>query len=63
MKQDLVDELRKKLQNNLIALDIAITKTETQTKVFKPSDVFKNMIEKNPALLEMKKRFDLEIDY
>jgi hypothetical protein len=26
-------------------------------------DIFKAMSERNPALLELKKRFDLEIDY
>jgi len=63
IRQDFLDELRKKMQSNLITLQIEITKTEVQTKAYKPADIFKSMIEKNPSLLELKKRFDLEIDY
>ncbi|MDP3557658.1 MAG: DNA polymerase III subunit gamma/tau [Bacteroidota bacterium] len=63
IKQEFLDELRKLLHNNLICLELETTADETQGKAFKPIDVFKNMSEKNPALLELKKRFDLEIDY
>ncbi|MEI8137280.1 MAG: DNA polymerase III subunit gamma/tau [Bacteroidota bacterium] len=63
IKQEFLDELRKLLQNNLICLELETTLNETQGKAYKPMDVFKNMAEKNPALLELKKRFDLEIDY
>ncbi|PBQ33173.1 DNA polymerase III subunit gamma/tau [Sphingobacteriaceae bacterium] len=63
VKQDFVDAIRKHLQNNLIQLDIQLSTAEAQTKAYKPVDVFKAMSEKNPALLELKKRFDLEIDY
>lgn len=63
IKQEFLDELRKLLQNNLIGLEIETVTHEVQGKAYKPIDVFKNMAEKNPALLELKKRFDLEIDY
>lgn len=63
VKQGFVDDIRKQLQNNLIGLEIEISQVETQSKAFKPMDIFKAMTEKNPALLELKKRFDLEIDY
>ncbi|MBA3680475.1 MAG: DNA polymerase III subunit gamma/tau [Bacteroidetes bacterium] len=63
IKQEFLNEIRKLLQNNLIGLEIEITAGEIQAKAYKPIDVFKNMAEKNPALLELKKRFDLEIDY
>lgn len=63
IKQEFLDELRKLLQNNLIFLELETTVSEMQSKAYKPIDVFKNMAEKNPALLELKKRFDLEIDY
>lgn len=63
IRQQFLDELRKLLFNNLISLEIATTVSEAQAKAFKPIDIFKKMAEKNPALLELKKRFDLEIDY
>jgi DNA polymerase-3 subunit gamma/tau len=63
IRQEFVDELRRQLQNTLVSLDIRITQAPVQNKAYKPIDVFKAMAEKNPALLELKKRFDLEIDY
>ena len=62
-KQLFLDELRKQLQNNLVGLQIELEQNTLQTKAYKPADVFKAMAEKNPNLLELKKRFDLEIDY
>jgi DNA polymerase-3 subunit gamma/tau len=63
IRQDFLDEIRKKLQNNTIGLQVDISKQEVQSKAYKPADIFKVMIDKNPSLLELKKRFDLEIDY
>ena len=63
IKQEFVDAIRKHLQNNLIGLEIQTSTSEVQGKAYKPIDIFKAMAEKNPALLELKKRFDLEIDY
>jgi len=63
VKQAFVDELRLKLENHQITLQIDLSQTSTQVKAYKPADIFKAMSEKNPALLELKKRFDLEIDY
>lgn len=63
IRQNFVDELRMNLQNSRIGLNIEISKAEAQLKAYKPMDIFKAMSEKNPALLDLKKRFDLEIDY
>lgn len=63
VKQDFLDEVRKTIQNNTLTLSIKISEAETAVKAFKPSDKFKQLAEKYPALLELKKRFDLEIDY
>jgi DNA polymerase-3 subunit gamma/tau len=63
IKQNFIDEIRKQLQNNSVGLEVETSKKETPTKAYKPVDIFKAMSEKNPALLELKKRFDLEIDY
>lgn len=63
VKQNFVDELRKLLQNSSLVLEIDTSKIETQLKAYKPIDIFKAMAEKNPALMELKKRFDLEIEY
>ncbi len=62
-KQSFLDELRKLLQNNLVGLEVDLLESTNQVKAYKPMDIFKAMTEKNPALLELKKRFDLEVDY
>lgn len=63
IRQEFIDEIRKKLQNSGLGLEVVIAEGETVAKAYKPVDVFKAMSERNPALLELKKRFDLEIDY
>lgn len=63
IKQEFIDTIRKDLQNQLLYLEIDIASSEVKTKAYKPADIFRAMTEKNPALLELKKRFDLEIDY
>ncbi|MEI6021384.1 MAG: DNA polymerase III subunit gamma/tau [Bacteroidota bacterium] len=63
MRQEFIDELRLTLQNQKINLNILLSEQEQQIKAYKPVDIFKSMAERNPALLELKKRFDLEIDY
>ena len=62
-KQTLLDDIRKDLQNNSIGIEIEVSINEMQTKAFKPHDIYNIMIEKNPVLHELKKRFDCEIDY
>jgi len=63
IKQEFVDAIRGRLQNNAVVVEIQTSTAEAQTKAYKPIDIFKAMSEKNPALLELKKRFDLEIEY
>ncbi len=63
-KQDFLDFVRRELNNKTIGLDIKIeAAAESTAKVYKPSDKFKLLAEKNPTLLELKKRLDLELDY
>ena len=63
MRQEFIDELRKSLQNQKLTLAVSIAEHEQTIKAYKPLDIFKSMAERNPSLLELKKRFDLEIDY
>ena len=62
-RQEVIDVMRKRLQNTDLTLEISISELPVQSKAFKPHDIFKAMAERNPALQELKKRFDLEIDY
>jgi DNA polymerase-3 subunit gamma/tau len=63
IKQDMLDELRKLVSNKQMQLEIKVSEIVGEVKAYKPSDKFKLMAEKNPALLELKKRFDLDIEY
>lgn len=63
IKQDMLDELRIILKNKQTQLEIKVMETVENLKAYKPLDKFKLMAEKNPMLLELKKRFDLDIEY
>jgi len=63
IKQDMLDEFRVLLKNKQTQLEIKVSEIQGEVKAYKPSDKFKQMAEKNPALLELKKRFDLDIEY
>ncbi len=63
IKQDMLDELRQLISNKQTQLEIKVSALQGEVKAYKPSDKFKQMAEKNPALLELKKRFDLDIEY
>jgi DNA polymerase-3 subunit gamma/tau len=63
IRQEFIDEIRKRLLNHSVTLEIRVSQQPEQVRAYKPMDVFKAMSEKNPSLLELKKRFDLEIDY
>ncbi len=63
IKQDLLDALRSLLNNKQTLLNIVVSEIAGEVKAYKPDDKFKIMAEKNPALLELKKRFDLNVEY
>jgi DNA polymerase-3 subunit gamma/tau len=65
IKMELVAFLRKELRNTSIQLVITIDKNSPETaKVpYTPKEKYDRMAEKNPALNDLKKQLDLEIDY
>ncbi len=63
IKQDMLDELRGLLTNKQTQLEIKVSELQGEVKAYKPQDKFKVLAEKNPALNELKKRFDLDIEY
>jgi DNA polymerase-3 subunit gamma/tau len=63
IKQDMLDELRNLLVNKQTQLEIKVSELMGEVKAYKPQDKFKVLAEKNPALNELKKRFDLDIEY
>jgi len=63
IKQDMLDALRLILCNKQAQLEITVSEIIGEIKAYKPNDKFKMMAEKNPSLIEFKKRFDLDIEY
>lgn len=63
IKQDMLDEMRRLLTNKQTQLEIRVSEIMGEVKAYKPQDKFKQMADKNPALNELKKRFDLDIEY
>jgi len=64
IKQDMLDFIRQEIGKNSVTLVFSVEEQENAVvKAYKPIDKFKAMCDKNNALLELKKRFDLEIDY
>jgi DNA polymerase-3 subunit gamma/tau len=63
VRTELLDFLRERLGNYGIQLHIALTEHTEEQRSYSPMDQFKRMAEKNPDLLELKKRLDLDIDF
>lgn len=63
VKQEMLDQVRKDLNHHSVGIEISVSTQVQETKAYKPADKFKFMAEKNPMLLELKKRFDLDIEY
>ncbi len=64
VSQEFLDYLRKELSNSQITLEILDEEVpQTDLKAYSPMEKFENMVKRNSSLLELKKRFDLEVDY
>lgn len=60
IKPELVNWLRKELRNSSIELVQVIEKMESVRNIFSDSEKLKMMMEKNPELMELKQRFNLD---
>jgi DNA polymerase III subunit gamma/tau len=63
VRQDFLDYLRKNLNNGLVSISLYEKAADGTKKAYSPSEKFETMMNKNPALLELKKRLDMELDY
>ncbi len=62
-KLDMLELLRSELNNYDLQLKTIINKNPSITKPFTPQDKFNKMAEKNPDIIKLKDKFDLEIDF
>tara|TARA_Y100000991_G_scaffold108750_1_gene81934 strand:- start:348 stop:2084 length:1737 start_codon:yes stop_codon:yes gene_type:complete len=63
-KTKLLGYLKTKLENDSISLTVdVIPLKEEEMKAYTDEDKFKKMVKKNPQLMDLKNKLDLEIDY
>jgi DNA polymerase III subunit gamma/tau len=64
IKMELMTYLRQNLGNGSIQLNTAIDKSAvSETKIYDPKEKYRRLVEKNPALQELKNKFDLDLEY
>ena len=61
IKQEFLDTIRAKLKNSTLQLNVIEHAESTVKKAYTPNEKFAVMTAKNPLLLELKKRLDLEV--
>lgn len=62
-KSELLDFIRKELNNYSISITSIINKEVMMKKAYTPQEKFMKMSEKNPSLINLAKAFDAEIGY
>lgn len=61
---DLLGFLKAELMNDFIRMDVRLADVkEQQDKAYFPDEIYKKMIEKNPAVKDLRDELDLEIDF
>ncbi len=62
-KPELMEFLRTRLNNFQFQLETLVLEMEEVKQLYTPQEKFKHMAEKNPALLDLRQRLDLDIDF
>jgi DNA polymerase III subunit gamma/tau len=63
IKTDVLEFLRKKLDNNSLLLESDVSESEGKRKIYTSDEKYKYLAEKYPFLDDMKRRFGLETDF
>jgi DNA polymerase-3 subunit gamma/tau len=63
IKQDFLDHVRKALSNQNITMRMQEKVGDPTKRAYSPSEKFETMLQKNPALLNLKNRLGMELDY
>lgn len=62
-KSDLMDFLRSRLQNYSLTFSVVMSKASASQQAYSPTEKFQKLAEKNPELLKLKQRFNLDLDF
>lgn len=63
IKSDLILFLKKRLRNKQISIELSMEQTEKKKMLYTPQEKFDYLVEKNPALMELKNRLGLEFEF
>ena len=59
-RPDMHDVLRSKLKNSLVTIEVTINRDLTERKAYTDAEKFQKMIDRNPSLLTLKQKLDLD---
>lgn len=62
-RAELLDFLRQELQNFKISIETVISESAEETRPYTADEKYRAMVEKNPALKEIKDKLDLELEF
>jgi DNA polymerase III subunit gamma/tau len=62
-RQAFLDYLRKQLSNQNITISFLEQEVQEEKRLYSPKDKFYHLVEKNPLVMEMSKRLNLELDF
>jgi len=62
IKMNLLDFLRKELNNYALQLNLVMTASEEKTSLYTATEKYKYLSEKNPAINKLRQTFDLDLD-
>jgi DNA polymerase-3 subunit gamma/tau len=63
IKSDLLLFLKKRLQNKQISIELRMEETQKKKMLYTPQEKFDYLVEKNPAIKELKNRLGLEFEF
>lgn len=61
-RPEIYQTLRQRLNNNVLQIQVVVSPQAEKAKVYTPVEKYNRMAEINPALNDLKTRFDLEIE-
>ncbi len=62
-KPELMEFMRTRLNNFQMQLEVIVLEHSQVKQLYTPQEKFKHMAEKNPALLDLQRRLDLDVDF
>jgi DNA polymerase III subunit gamma/tau len=62
-KMEILTYLRQRLNNSFLRLKVVVNAEAVEIKPYRPEEIFQHMAKKNPAVVGLKEKFGLSLDY